>query len=74
MPMTICTAILSYNGDLTPADAQTVDAIFDRFPEYAWNQQQERRLHAQLYLALRPIVGPERIVEAANQLLKLQSV
>ena len=70
----VYTAVQSYNGDLTPADAQSIDAIFGCFPDYAWNQQQERRLRAQLYLALRPIVGPARIVEAANQLLKLQRV
>jgi hypothetical protein len=43
-------------------------------PDCTWNQPQERSLRAQLYLALRPIVGSARIVDAANQLLKLQRV
>jgi type I restriction enzyme R subunit len=70
----IYTTLQGYYGDLTPADAQSVDLFFGHFPDYAWNQQQERRLRAQLYLALRPIVGPARIVDAANKLLKLQRV
>ncbi len=54
--------------------AQTVNGLFARFADYQWNDQQESQLRAELYKALRPIVGPGRMIEAANALLRVQRV
>ncbi len=61
-------------ADLTPDGARAIDAIFARFPEYQWNEAQRATLRATLYKALRPVVGPAKMIEAANVLLRLQRV
>lgn len=60
--------------DLTPAQAQTVNAVFANYPDYEWNAQQAGQLRAELYGVLRPIVGPAKMIAAANALLELQRV
>ena len=62
------------NADLTPAQAQSLDAIFARFPDYQWNEQQKSQLRAEFYRALLAIVSKEKIIQAANALLSLQRV
>ena len=62
------------NADLTPAQAQSLDAIFARFPDYQWNEQQKSQLRAELYKVLLTVVSKDKIIQAANALLNLQRV
>ncbi len=54
--------------------AKAVNALFEQFSDYRWNKQQESKLRTELYKALRPLVGTERMIDVANRLLKLQRV
>ena len=57
-----------------PKQAKGINALFERFPDYGWNKQQESKLRTELYKALRPLVGTEKMIDVANHLLKLQRV
>ena len=72
----IYTALRPVHGDLTAAQAQDLSALFARFPDYRWNDGQEKQLRAELYRALRPVIGADtlKIVQAANTILKLERV
>lgn len=61
----------SIKPDTSPAHAQSLDAVFARFPDYNWNEQQKQHLRAELYRVLLPIVSKDKIVQAANALLGL---
>jgi len=54
--------------------AQTINAVFGNFPDYQWDEAQMRRLRTELYKVLYPLVGAERVIEAANKILRLQRV
>jgi len=54
--------------------ANGVNALFEQFPDYRWNKQQESKLRTELYKSLRPLVGTEKMIELANRLLRLQRV
>ncbi|OLE03952.1 MAG: hypothetical protein AUI36_42850 [Cyanobacteria bacterium 13_1_40CM_2_61_4] len=54
--------------------AKGINALFERFPDYHWNKQQESKLRTELYKALRPLIGTEKMIDVANHLLKLQRV
>jgi type I restriction enzyme, R subunit len=54
--------------------AKSINALFERFPDYRWNKQQESKLRTELYKTLRPLVGTEKMIEVANRLLRLQRV
>jgi type I restriction enzyme R subunit len=54
--------------------AKGINALFERFPDYRWNKQQESKLRTELYKALRPLVGTEKMIEVANRLLRLQRI
>jgi hypothetical protein len=51
-----------------------LNALFEKLPDFRWNKEQERKLRTELYKALRPLVGTEKMIEVANQLLRLQRV
>jgi type I restriction enzyme R subunit len=51
-----------------------IDGLFADCPDYRWNKQQESKLRTELYKALRPLVGTEKMIEVANRLLKLQRI
>jgi type I restriction enzyme, R subunit len=70
----IYTALKSKLAGITAEQATSLDALFRAHPDYQWNAQEESRLRADLYKALRPLVGNQQMVEAANSLLKLQRV
>jgi type I restriction enzyme R subunit len=55
-------------------NAKTLNALFEALPDYRWNKQQESRLRTELYKALRPLVGTEKMIDVANRLLRLQRV
>lgn len=52
--------------------APALDATFERFPNCAQNAAELRQLKAELYKALLPAVGKERMVAVADRLLRLQ--
>jgi type I restriction enzyme R subunit len=54
--------------------AKALNALFDSLPDYRWNKQQESKLRTELYKALRPLVGTEKMIDVANQLLRVQRV
>jgi type I restriction enzyme R subunit len=54
--------------------AKGINTLFEQFPDYRWNKQQESKLRTELYKALRPLVGTERMIEVSNRLLRLQRV
>jgi type I restriction enzyme R subunit len=60
--------------DLTTEQARGIDALFARFPDAPWDEQQKGNLRTELYKTLRPLVGAGRLIEAANTLLRLQRV
>ncbi len=54
--------------------AKGINALFDQFPDYRWNKQQESKLRTELYKTLRPLVGTSKMIDVANRLLRLQRV
>jgi len=54
--------------------AKALNALFDALPDYRWNKQQESKLRTELYKTLRPLVGTAKMIDVANQLLRLQRV
>lgn len=60
--------------DLTPAQAEEVNALFVLFPDFEWDEQQKSRLRTELYKKLRPVVGLERLINVTNTLLRLRRV
>jgi type I restriction enzyme R subunit len=68
-----CTLRLRHK-QLQAADAQQINTLFESFPDYRWNKEEESKLRAALYKVLRPMVGTKDMIEAANSLLKLQRV
>lgn len=60
--------------DFQAAQATAINALFARFPVSQWDDQQKSRLRAELYKALRPMVGAAKLIEITNTLLRLQGV
>ena len=70
----IYTALEATASGIAPAQAQAMNGVFRRYPDYRWNSQQETALRAELYQALLPVVGAGKMVAAANALLRLERV
>jgi type I restriction enzyme, R subunit len=73
----IYTVLKEYVGQGQTADqAQTLNAVFTRYPDYEWDAHQLQELRTALYQALSPLVGGDikRAIAAANSLLKLSRV
>jgi len=51
-----------------------INSLVATYPDYLWNEQQQKKLRAQLYQILLPIVGANKMIETANSLLRLQRV
>ena len=56
------------------SEARAVDQVFVQFPDYRWNDQEEKELRAMLYKTLRPTVGAKELIETTNKLLRLARV
>jgi type I restriction enzyme R subunit len=54
--------------------AKGINALFDEFPDYRWNKQQESKLRTELYKTLRPLIGTGKMIDVANRLLRLQRI
>jgi type I restriction enzyme R subunit len=59
---------------VTNQQAKAFNALFSSNPDYQWNEQQQKRLRAELYKVLLPLVGSQKMVDATNSLLRLQRV
>jgi len=59
---------------VTSQQAIAFNALFSAYPDYKWNEQQQKKLRAELYKVLLPLVGAKNMVDAANRLLRLQRV
>lgn len=59
-----------FNGN----ESKTLNGLFERYPDYRWDKQQESKLRTDLYKALRLVVGTGKMIDVANRLLKLQRV
>ncbi len=59
---------------LTNQQAKAFNTLFSLYPDYRWNEQQQKKLRAELYKVLLPLVGSKKMVDAANSLLRLQRV
>ncbi len=66
--------VLQIDSGFDAKQAKGINALFERFPDYRWNKQQESKLRTELYKTLRPLVGTEKMIEVANRLLRLQRV
>jgi type I restriction enzyme R subunit len=54
--------------------AKGINTLFEGFPDYRWNKQQESKLRTELYKTLRPLVGTAKMIDVANRLLRLQRI
>jgi type I restriction enzyme R subunit len=54
--------------------AKAINTLFEGYPDYRWNKQQESKLRTELYKTLRPLVGTEKMIDVANRLLRLQRI
>ena len=67
-------ALERYTEDIIPEQVRDLNRVFDRFPDYQWNEHQSSQLRRMFYLTLRPIVGTENMIEATNALLNLERI
>lgn len=68
-------AVLKPTGSgVTSQKAKAFNDLFLKYPDYKWNEQQHKKLRAELYKVLLPLVGAKKMVAIANSLLRLQRV
>ncbi len=64
---------LRYTAPSVTADqAREIDTLFQQYPDYRWNSQQETQLRAQLYKRLLPLCGMVQYMEVTTKLLNLE--
>jgi type I restriction enzyme R subunit len=63
-----------FETEAGPEQAKNIDGLYARFPDWQWNQSQQSALRTELYLVVRSIVGPSKMIELTNALMKLQRV
>lgn len=64
------TSLHEFSGE----QAMAINDLFKRYPDYRWAEDHKRNLRAELYKALRPLVGARAMVDVANSLLRLQRI
>lgn len=67
----ILIAIRPMVENVTVDQAKVIDGIFEKYPDHAWNDQQKNLLRLELYKTLRPIVGAQKMVDAAKSITLL---
>ena len=60
--------------EIKKEQAQAINAVFEDYPDYRWDEAQMRGLRTELYKVLYPLVGAEKVIKTANALLRLQRV
>lgn len=68
----IFTSLKPYADKFSTKQAEDLDAIFKDFPDYGWDETQERKLRAKLYKPIRSIVGTSKMIEATDSILRLR--
>lgn len=58
----------------TRQQAKELNTLFLLYPDYKWNEQQQKKVRSELYKVLLPLVGSKKMVDTANSLLRLQRV
>lgn len=58
--------------EVTPALAQSINKIFEKYPDYRWNEHQKNQLRSILYKKLSSSVDTKNLIEITSRLLKLQ--
>ena len=69
----VYTVLKEFAEKIRPEQVREVDSVFNQFPDYQWNEQQERELRIKLYRTLRPIVE-QGVMGPTNALLEIQRV
>ncbi len=59
---------------LSTEQAKELNEVFERFPDYQWNEQQQGRLRTESYKKLRTLVSSDKLVDAANAMLNLKRI
>ena len=62
----------NYMPDVTEVQAQSINQIFEQFPDSQWDQHQQQKLRLTLYKTLSPSVDIHTKIEITNRLLDLQ--
>jgi type I restriction enzyme R subunit len=60
-------------SDATVDQAKEINAVFLKYADYAWNEQQKSDLKTELYKVLRPLAGKD-FIEVTKKLMKVQRV
>ena len=69
----VYTVLKGFAEEITPEQTREVDSVFDQFPDYQWNEQQERELRIKLYHTLRQIVE-QGVMAPTSALLEIQRI
>ncbi|WP_129628852.1 type I restriction endonuclease subunit R [Candidatus Oscillochloris fontis] len=70
----IYVTLTPYLATITSEQINTLNAIFQHYPDYGWDNQQESALRTALYQAMLPLVGQQYFIAATTTLMKLQRV
>ena len=61
--------------DINPEEAVKIDSLFYEYPDYQWNEHQNRQIRAKLYKELMPILGEAKIIiEVTKRLMRLKRI
>ena len=60
--------------NLSVNQAQEINMLFLKFPDYSWHDASKAQLRTELYKALRPIVGADKMISTTDTLLKLKRI
>ena len=52
----------SFIDTFSPQQAEEINAIFKDFPDYGWDESQERKLRAKLYKSILAVVGTSKMM------------
>lgn len=58
--------------EIEPKQATRIEAVFNEFPDYRWDEKQEQKLRAMLYKCLKDQVELKRLTSLVDELLRLQ--
>lgn len=70
----IYTVLKSSGEKIDVAHAKEINGIFERYPDYHWDQQQRSNLRAELYKVVRKVAGKDGMIAMTNELMKLRRV
>ena len=70
----IFTVLRNVKDNITPEQAQSVNQIFEKYPDHQWDDHQAKTLRSMLYKTLSPTIGTNNLIETTNKLLKLKRV